>query len=44
MRLLQDISKTGTSVLFATHDMLLYNKFPARTLTCENGAVVETRV
>jgi len=43
MKLLQDISKTGTSVLFATHDMLLYNKFPARTLKCENGVVVETR-
>jgi cell division transport system ATP-binding protein len=43
MKLLQDISKTGTSVLFATHDMLLYNKFPARTLTCANGVVVETR-
>jgi cell division transport system ATP-binding protein len=41
MRLLIDISKTGTSVLFATHDMLLYNKFPARTLKCENGVVVE---
>ncbi len=43
MKLLQDISKTGTSVLFATHDMLLYNKFPARTLTCANGVVMETR-
>lgn len=43
MKLLQEISKTGTSVLFATHDMLLYEKFPARTLTCANGVVVETR-
>jgi cell division transport system ATP-binding protein len=43
MKLLIDISKTGTSVLFATHDMLLYNKFPARTLKCENGVVVEVR-
>ena len=43
MKLLQDISKTGTSVLFATHDMLLYEKFPARTLTCANGVVIETR-
>ncbi len=43
LKLFQDISKNGTSVLFATHDMLLYNKFPARTLTCENGVVVETR-
>ena len=43
MKLLIDISKTGTSVLFATHDMLLYNKFPARTLKCENGVVVEVK-
>lgn len=43
MKLLIDISKTGTSVLFATHDMLLYNKFPSRTLKCENGVVVEIR-
>ena len=43
MKLLIDISKTGTSVLFATHDMLLYNRFPARTLKCENGIVVEVR-
>jgi cell division transport system ATP-binding protein len=41
MRLFMDISKTGTAVLFATHDMLLYNKFPARTLKCENGQVIE---
>jgi cell division transport system ATP-binding protein len=43
MKLLIDISKTGTSVLFATHDMLLYNRFPARTLKCENGVVLEIR-
>jgi cell division transport system ATP-binding protein len=42
MKLFQNISKNGTAVLFATHDMLLYNKFPARTLKCENGVVVET--
>ena len=41
MKLFQDISKNGTSVLFATHDMLLYNKFPARTLKCENGKVFD---
>ena len=43
MKLFMDISKTGTSVLFATHDMLLYNKFAARTLKCENGVVVEVK-
>ena len=43
MRLFMDISKTGTAILFATHDMLLYNKFPARTLKCENGVVLELK-
>lgn len=41
LRLLTDISKTGTAVVIATHDMLVVNKFPARTLRCENGEVTE---
>lgn len=41
MRLLTDISKTGTAVVVATHDMLVVSKFPARTLRCENGEVTE---
>ncbi len=42
MKLLQDISKSGRSVIFATHDILLYNKFPSRTLRCENGEVSDS--
>jgi len=41
MRILKEISQTGTAVIIATHDMLVVGKFPARTLRCENGAVVE---
>lgn len=41
MRLLTEIAKTGTSVVVATHDMLVVNKFPARALRCENGEVTE---
>lgn len=41
MQLLTDISKKGTAVVVATHDMLVVNKFPARTLRCENGEVTE---
>jgi cell division transport system ATP-binding protein len=41
MRLLTEISKTGTAVVVATHDMLVVNKFPARTLRCENGEVTQ---
>ncbi|HEY1038320.1 MAG TPA: ATP-binding cassette domain-containing protein [Bacteroidia bacterium] len=39
MNLLLEIAKSGTAILFATHDFILYNKFPARTLKFENGKV-----
>jgi cell division transport system ATP-binding protein len=41
MKLLIDISKTGRSVIFATHNVLLVQRFPARTLRCEKGEVLE---
>ena len=44
MNLLIDITKSGTAVLFATHDILLYQKFPARTLKFELGKVAEVQV
>lgn len=37
LKLLKNISESGSSVVFATHDMLVYQKFKARTLVCENG-------
>lgn len=39
--LLKQISDSGRAVLFATHDMLVYNKFKSRTLFFENGKVIE---
>jgi len=44
LQLLLDISKSGRAVLMATHDYSLFNKFPARTLKCEDGRVTETAV
>jgi cell division transport system ATP-binding protein len=44
IRLLSDLSKTGRAVIVATHDMLVTQSFPARTLKCENGEVVDTAV
>ena len=41
MKLLVKISKTGRSVLMATHNYSLLKKFPARTLRCENGMLTE---
>ena len=38
--LLFDISKTGSSVLMATHNYTFFEKFPSRTLLCENGNVL----
>ena len=42
MKILLDISKQGRCVLFATHDLLLYSKFPARTLLCENNKIADS--
>jgi cell division transport system ATP-binding protein len=41
LRLLKQLSDSGRAVIFATHDMLVYNKFRSRTLLFENGGVKE---
>lgn len=41
MQLLNDISKTGRAIIIATHDYPMLEKFPARTITCENGKITE---
>lgn len=43
LKLLMEISRSGRAVLIATHDILLYRKFPSRTLRCENGAIVDSK-
>ena len=42
MKLLMDISKQGRCILFATHDLLLYSKFPSRTLMCDNNQIADS--
>lgn len=42
LQLMIDITKTGTSVLLATHNYSFFKKHPARTLKCESGYVVDT--
>lgn len=42
MNLLLDISKNGRAVLIATHDIMMFQKFPSRTITCENGKVSDS--
>jgi cell division transport system ATP-binding protein len=44
IRLLIDISKTGRAVVFATHNYTLLKKFPARTIRCHDGKLMEVKV
>ena len=43
MRLLMDIGQTGCSVLMATHNYTLIEKFPARIIKCENGRLYDSK-
>jgi cell division transport system ATP-binding protein len=44
MNLLLEISRSGRAVLIATHDIMMFQKFPSRTIKCENGNVVDSKV
>lgn len=41
LKLLKSIAESGRAVLFATHDMMVYNKYKSRTLFFEGGKVSE---
>ena len=43
MNLLLEISKNGRAVLIATHDIMMFDKFPSRTIRCENGNVIDSK-
>ena len=40
IKLLQEISETGRTVIVTTHNQTILKKFPARTMKCENGTEV----
>lgn len=42
LRLFQQINRSGTAVLMATHDYGLIKKFPARILKCEDGKIIDS--
>ena len=44
MRIFQQINKSGTAVLMATHSYGLIKKFPARILKCDEGKVRDSLV
>jgi len=41
IRLLKEISTTGRAVIIATHNHTIIKKFPARTMKCEGGKLLE---
>lgn len=44
MKIFQQINKSGTAVLMATHSYGLIKKFPTRILKCENRKVLDSAV
>ncbi len=40
MKLLLEISKSGKSVIMATHNYSLINKFPGKVVKCEEGTLI----
>lgn len=43
VRLLIDISKTGRAVIVATHNHTILKRFPARTMKCVDGKLVDVK-
>ncbi len=41
MELLKEINSKGTSILMATHDYQLIQRFPSRTIKCDNNSIFE---
>lgn len=45
LRLLKEISQSShTAVLLASHDYMTLQKFPSRTLKCENGSIADVSI
>src|SRR5690606_13921761 len=42
LKLFQQINKSGTAILMATHDYRIIKKFPARILKCDNMRIVDS--
>ncbi|MBL3658693.1 cell division ATP-binding protein FtsE [Fulvivirga sediminis] len=43
-KLFQDINKSGTAVLMATHDHTLVKNYPARVLKCDGGKLLDSKL
>jgi cell division transport system ATP-binding protein len=42
LKIFQQINKSGTAILMATHSYNLIKKYPARVLKCEDGRVIDS--
>lgn len=43
-QIFKNINKSGTTILMATHNFNLINKFPSRTILIENGSIIDSGV
>lgn len=43
LKTFQQINRSGTAILMATHSYGLIKKFPARVLKCENGKILDSK-
>lgn len=44
VQLLKDLTQEGCSIIMATHDFMVFKKFPARIIKCENGEIIDSTV
>jgi cell division transport system ATP-binding protein len=44
VQLLKDLTQTGCSIVMATHDFMVFKKFPARIIKCEGGEIIDSAV
>ena len=44
LKIFQQINKSGTAVLMATHSYGLIKKFPARVLKCDEGRILDSNI
>lgn len=44
VQLLKDLTQSGCSIVMATHDFMVFKKFPARIIKCENGEIIDSAV
>ncbi len=43
-KIMHDINKDGTTVIMATHNFPMINKFPSRTICIEDGSIIDSLV